>query len=153
MTADSTKNREQRTENRSRSSVIGRRSSVFRKGFTIAEVLVASLLLTSAMVPILRALTGAHTLDVKIERRTHSLTLAEAKLEDIKARSIYSYADNFSDTSSSLDGPYLCRVLDNALGADTRSVAVFVGYDNNSNSSLEDDEVQVCLKTLIARRW
>jgi prepilin-type N-terminal cleavage/methylation domain-containing protein len=60
-----------------------------RKGFTLIEVLMASMLLTIAMVPILKGLTSAHTLDVKIERRMRSLTLAEAKLEDIKARSIY----------------------------------------------------------------
>lgn len=127
--------------------------SKVRKGFTIAEVLVASLLLTSAMVPILKALTGAHMLDVKIERRTHSLTLAETKLEDIRARSIYNYADNFNDASSSLEGQYLCRVLDNAVNADMRSLVVFVGYDQNDNNLLEDEEVQVCLKTLIAKRW
>ena len=58
-------------------------------GFTLVEVLVASMLLTAAMVPMLKALTGAHTMDVKIERRMRSLTLADAKLEDIKGRSIY----------------------------------------------------------------
>jgi prepilin-type N-terminal cleavage/methylation domain-containing protein len=49
------------------------------KGFTLVEVLMASMLLTAAMVPILKGLTSAHILDVKIERRMRSLTLAEAE--------------------------------------------------------------------------
>lgn len=123
------------------------------KGFTLSEVLVASMLLTVAMVPILRALTGAHTLDVKVERRMRSLTLAEAKLEDIKARSIYNYGTDFNDSSSSLEGAYLCKVIDTAVSSDLRTILLSVGYDQNGNSTLEGDEVEVTLKTLLARRW
>ena len=123
------------------------------KGFTLSEVLVASMLLTVAMVPILRALTGAHTLDVKVERRMRSLTLAEAKLEDIKARSIYNYGTDFNDSSSFLEGAYLCKVVDTAVSSDLRTILLSVGYDQNGNSTLEGDEVEVTLKTLLARRW
>ncbi len=123
------------------------------KGFTLAEVLVAAMLLTLVMVPILRGLTSAHSLDIKVERRMRSLTLAEAKLEDIRGRSIYNYGLNFNDPSSSLDGAYLCRVADVPAGLDLRSIVVSVGYDENSNGLLEGGEVEVTLKTLIARRW
>ena len=123
------------------------------KGFTLAEVLVASLLLTIVMVPILKGLTSAHTLDVKVERRMRSLTLAEAKLEDIKARSIYNYSIDFNDASSSLEGAYLCRVVDSAVSSDLRTILLSVGYDENGNNLLDGDEVEVTLKTLLARRW
>jgi len=123
------------------------------KGFTLVEVLVASMLLTIAMVPILKGLTSAHILDVKIERRMRSLTLAEAKLEDIKARSIYNYSTDFNDASSSLEGLYLCKVTDTAVSADLREILLSVGYDDNSNGQLGGKEVQVTLKTLLANRW
>ena len=123
------------------------------KGFTLSEVLVASLLLTIVMVPILKGLTSAHTLDVKVERRMRSLTLAEAKLEDIKARSIYNYSIDFNDASSSLEGAYLCRVVDSAVSSDLRTILLSVGYDENGNNLLDGDEVEVTLKTLLARRW
>lgn len=122
------------------------------KAFTLTEVIIASVLLVTAMVPILKALTGAHILDVKIEHRTASLTLAEAKLEDIRARSIYSWDTDFNDSSSSLEGSYLCTVAD-AVSSDLRKISVSVGYDQNNNSTLETDEVEVTLATLIARRW
>ncbi len=109
--------------------------------------------LTIAMVPILKGLTSAHILDVKIERRMRSLTLAEAKLEDIKARSIYNYSTDFNDASSSLEGLYLCKVTDTAVSADLREILLSVGYDDNSNGQLGGKEVQVTLKTLLANRW
>ena len=123
------------------------------KGFTLSEVLVASLLALVAMVPILRALGGAHRIDIDIERKTRSLQLAQAKLEDIRARSIYSYGTNFNDNSSSVDGQYLCKVGDASVSADLRAIVVSVGYDENNNSSLESNEVKVTLTTLLARRW
>ncbi|UCF43052.1 MAG: type II secretion system protein [Planctomycetota bacterium] len=123
------------------------------KGFTLTEVLVAAMLLTLVMVPILKGLTSAHSLDIKIERRMRSLTLAEAKLEDIRGRSIYNYGLDFNDPSSSIDGAYLCRVVDTSAGVDLRSILVSVGYDENGNGALEGGEVEVTLKTLVAKRW
>jgi len=123
------------------------------RGFTLVEVMMASMLLTIAMVPILKGLTSAHTLDVKIERRMRSLTLAEAKLEDIKGRSIYSYSTNFNDSSSSLEGLYLCKVTDTPVDANLRTILLSVGYDNDGDSVLDDSEIQVTLKTLLAKRW
>lgn len=120
--------------------------------FTLTEVIIASLILIIAIVPILKALTGAHILDVKIEHKTRSLTLAETKLEDIRARSIYSWSTNFDLSSSVLEGSYLCNVTDDVTG-DLRSVTVAVGYDQNSDGALTTGEVEVTLETFIARRW
>ncbi len=113
----------------------------------------ASALLIIAIVPILKALTSAHVVGTIIERKTRSLTLAQAKLDDIKARSIYNYALSFSETDSSLYGPYLCTVTDSGPGTDLRTVAVAVGYDLDGSNGLDADETQVTLTTLIARRW
>ena len=123
------------------------------KGFTLSEVLVASLLLTIVMVPILKGLTSAHILDVKVEHRMRSLTLADVKLEDIKARSVYNYSTDFNDASSSLEGAYLCKIVDSAVSSDLRTILLSVGYDENGNNLLEGSEVEVTLKTLLARRW
>jgi prepilin-type N-terminal cleavage/methylation domain-containing protein len=124
-------------------------------GFTLAEVVIASALLAVAIVPILKALTAAHVNTVIIERRTRSLMLAEAKLDEIKARSIYNYGwpGSFTESNSSLDGPYLCSVWDMPQGYDLRRITVSVGYDVNGNNNLSTDEVEVTLVTLVARRW
>jgi len=122
-------------------------------GFTLTEVVVASTLLAIAIVPILKALTTAHLNTAIIERRTRSLMLAEAKLDEIKARSIYNYGDTFAEADSSLDGSYLGSVEDVSAGSNLRKITVSVGDDLNANSNLEADEIEVTLSTLIARRW
>lgn len=113
----------------------------------------ASALLIVAIAPILKALTMAHYSSSLIERKTRSLTLAQEKLEDIKARSIYNYTDSYTVSNESLTGAYLCTIKDTALGANLRRINVSVGYDTDGDASLAEDEMLVLLETLIARRW
>ncbi|MHC4617319.1 MAG: type IV pilus modification PilV family protein [Planctomycetota bacterium] len=122
-------------------------------GLTLTEVVVASALLVIAIVPILKALTSAHVTGSIIERRTRSLLLAQAKLDEIRARSIYNYAANFTENHLSLDGSYFCSVVDSAKSADLRQISVSVGYDSNGDTSLTDAEIEITLTTLLARRW
>ena len=106
------------------------------------------------MVPILRALTQAHLGSVIIERRTRCLTLAQTKLDDVKARSIYNWVGPpFNEIDTSLDGAYLCTVKDVTQSADLKKITVKVGYDLNGNNLLGADEIEVVLTTLVARRW
>ena len=86
-------------------------------GFTLTEVVIASSLLIIAMVPILKALTSAHVTSAIIERKTRSQTLVQAKLDEIKARSVYHYSDTYAETNSSLEGSYLCNVADSSVNA------------------------------------
>ena len=123
------------------------------RGFTLTEVIVASALLIIAIVPILKALTSAHVTTTIIERKTRSLTLAQAKLDEIRARSIYNYSSTFTESSTSLGGSYLCSVVDTTVNSNLRTTEVSVGYDLNNNNELEADEVEVTLSTLVARRW
>jgi Tfp pilus assembly protein PilV len=123
------------------------------KGLTLTEVVVASALLLIALVPILKALTSAQVSAAIIEQKTRSLMLAQAKLEDIKARSIYSYNGSFAETDISIDGSYLCTVTDSGSAPDLRQIAVEVGYDLDGSSTLEAQEVDVTLSTLLAKRW
>ncbi len=122
-------------------------------GFTFTEVITASLLLVVAIVPILRGLSITHFHNKVIKYKTRSLTLAQAKLDRIKVRSIYHYADTFSQNDLSLDGLYLCNVADTTAEANLRKIVVFVGYDLNKNGQLAGDEILVTLSTYIARRW
>ena len=124
-----------------------------RRGFTSTEVVVASALLIVAITPILKGLTTAHLGSTIIEHKTRSLLLAQGKLDEIRARSIYGYDSSYSQSNASLDGAYLCSVTDSGPGDDLRTVAVSVGCDVNGDAFLSADEVRVTLTTLIARRW
>lgn len=136
-------------------TIVNRKSKIVNrcKGLTLTEVVMASALLLIAMVPILKALTSAQVSAAIIEQKTRSLMLAQAKLEYIKARSIYNFDSSFSENNVSLDGSYLCKVTDTSASGDLKDIKVQVGYDSDANGSLASSEVQVTLVTLIARRW
>jgi Tfp pilus assembly protein PilV len=121
-------------------------------GLTLIEVIVASALLVLAIIPILKGLTTVHSHTVMIEQRTMSLVYAQAKLDDIKARSIYGYSSNFANSSYVISGHYLGKVEDNQ-DPNLRTITVSVGYDIDDNNSLSSDEIEVSLATYLAKRW
>ena len=123
------------------------------RAFTLTEVIVASMLLLVAMIPILRGLTAAHFGARKIEKKTTSLSLAQAKLDDIKVRSVYNYAGAYTETNTDMGNSYLCSVADSAVSGDMRNITVNVGHDDDGNSVLAAGEIVVTLDTLIAKRW
>ncbi len=122
-------------------------------GFTIMEVVVASSLLLLAIVPILKALTAMHLNSTLIERKTKSLLLAQSKLDDIKARTIYGYASSYDQSDTVLETSYLCNVTDTGSGSDIRTMTVSVGFDTDGDNGLDADEIEVTLTTYIANRW
>jgi Tfp pilus assembly protein PilV len=117
----------------------------FRCGFTLTEAVVAAALLLIAMVPILKALTQANLNTVIIERRTQSLCLAQGKLNDIKARSIYGFDAISSQKNEVLTGSYLCNTAIDGSGY-LKTVSVSVGMDVNKNGALDSDEIEVVPK-------
>lgn len=121
-------------------------------GFTLTEVVVASALLIIAIVPILQALTRAQATNRIIEHKTCSLIHAQAKLDEIRARSIYHYDEDFRENDTPLGGSYVCNVVDTSGGSNIRTIEVSVGYDENNNGVLGNDEVEVTLTTLVAKR-
>ena len=121
-------------------------------GLTLTEVVIASALLIIAMVPILKGLTSANLGTVIIERKSRSLILAQAKLDEIKARSVFHYGETFAQNNVPLDGSYLCSVEDSAISPDLRKMTVSVGYDLDGDNILDPDEIEVTLATCIAKR-
>jgi Tfp pilus assembly protein PilV len=125
------------------------------KGLSLIEVAMASVLLIVAMVPILRSLTKANMLSSEIERKTQALVLAQGKLDNIRARSIYNFGSSGSFTLNNavLSGSYLCNVTDNTVSTDLKQITVSAGYDGNGSGTLSSDEVEVTLTTCFAQRW
>ena len=122
-------------------------------GFTFPEVIIATALLVIAIVPILKALTSAQVTSSIVEHRTVSLFFAQGKLDEIQANSIYHYDNSYAETDSSVQGSYLCNVVDSTVSAYLRQITVSVGYDFDGNTVLDAGEIEVTLATLLARRW
>lgn len=122
-----------------------------RHGVTLTEVVVGSALLVAAIVPVLRALTIVHVTSTVIERKTQSLILAQSKLDEIRAKSIHHYSSSFRENSKALADSYLCSVSDDEA-PDLRLVTVAVGFDENADRRLSNEEIAVTLATYVARR-
>ena len=122
------------------------------RGVTLTEVVVSSTLLVVALVPILKALTIAQMTGIVIERKTQSLILAQGKLDEIRARSIYYYSDSFQQDSTALGGSYLCTVSDDG-NSSLRTITVSVGFDADGNGRLASSEILATLTTYVAKRW
>jgi len=127
------------------------RTTTRDKGMTLTEVVVSSALLVVAIVPLLKALTVAQGTSTVIERKTRCLILAQAKLDEIRAKSIHHYQSSFREDSTALGDSYLCTVADDKDPA-LRLVTVSVGHDANANGRLTATEVDVNLATYMARR-
>ncbi|MDD5328003.1 MAG: hypothetical protein PHY02_09375 [Phycisphaerae bacterium] len=123
-------------------------------GLSIVEVVIASALLAIAIVPMLQCLTVAHANNINIEHKSVSLVLAQAKLDEIKARSVYNYTNggSFAGNNISLGGSYRCNVTDDS-DDQLKTITVSVGFDSNGDATLTGDEIDITLATLIARRW
>lgn len=121
-------------------------------GFTLSEVVIASVLLGVVIVPILKALTISQVTANRIEHKTVSLMLAQSKLDRIRTLSVYDYGSSFDESSVVLDGSYLCNVADTSAGTNLRTIAVSVGFDWDGNSTLDAGEIEVTLTSLVAKR-
>jgi len=123
-----------------------------RKGFTLSEIIVASALLIIAMVPILKALTQIHVNSMVINRRTQSLCLAKMKINQLQAKSIYNFDDIVSENNLSLGDSYLGNITNETVNSNLKTITVSVGMDRNSSGALDGSEIEITLKTRIARR-
>ncbi|MCF7974379.1 MAG: hypothetical protein K9N55_11230 [Phycisphaerae bacterium] len=120
-------------------------------GITIVEVVVASSLLLVAIVPILRAMTSAQVTGRAVERKTRSLALAQGKLSEIQACTVYDFNSSRDESGLSLATDYLCNVSDDE-DPSLKTLSVSVGFDRDGDNNLTSDEVLVTLTTLVAKR-
>ena len=124
------------------------------KGLSIIEVAMASVLLIVAMVPVLRSLSNANRLTSEVEQKTEALVLAQGKLDDIRARTIYNFSTSYTASNVVLSGSYLCNVTDTTITASyLKQITVSVGYDDNGDGTLSSGEIEVTLTTYFANRW
>ena len=123
------------------------------RAFSLTEVVVASGLLIAAIVPTLKAMTNSYICSTRVEHKTHSLLLAQSRIDEIRACTIYSYDESYSVASQPLGNGYMCTVVDSPLDTNLRRVLIFVGYDSNGDSNLAVGEMLVPLATQISKRW
>jgi Tfp pilus assembly protein PilV len=122
-----------------------------RSGVSLTEVVIATALLLVGLIPILRALTLSQASGRMIEHKSRSLTLAQARLDEIRAQCIDAFDDNYTQESRRVIGSYY-DTIDDDRGDPLKTITVSVGYDDDENQRLGSDEVLITLSTAIAKR-
>jgi prepilin-type N-terminal cleavage/methylation domain-containing protein len=122
------------------------------KGYTLTEVLVASVLLLVVSVPILKALTANYVFSNSIKYKTQSTILAKSRMDRARAIAANLYNTSLTENNTSLGGGYLCSTSDTGYSGDLRTVSISAGFDKDNDGTLDTDETQITLSTLIARR-
>jgi Tfp pilus assembly protein PilV len=118
---------------------------------SLLEVVLASVLLATAAVPIINAVTRVTQMTREIELRTTCTLLAQKELEIALAAADADFASNLGQDSKDLGAGYRATIQESVAGL-TKTIAVQVGWDASGNGVLEADEVLTTLATMVADR-
>ncbi len=117
----------------------------------MTELLVSTVLLSIAIVPIVKYLAETQVLSRRMERTTKAIFLAQRRMEKIEAQTLKKFDKDRSASNAQLMPGYLCNVTDGQEDPLLKSIKVSVGYDTNGNGILEADEINVVLDTKLAK--
>jgi len=115
---------------------------LMKKGFTLLEMLVTIMLLTTGIVSILRMMSMAMFADTNAENTIIALYLAQEKMEEIKDASSYSNIDSFAASKTALTGDYSDFDREITVSGDPKQVNVLV-YWTTKGDELSIDVVSL----------
>ena len=105
------------------------------------------------MMPMLKGLTASQVTTTAVERKTQSLILAQAKMEEIRALCVSDYSLSFTERDLLMTGLFYCDISDTSSGPDLRVIEISVGYDDDGDGRHDyGDESDAVLTTMMARR-
>jgi type II secretory pathway pseudopilin PulG len=116
---------------------------------TLVELLLATVLLGVAAVPIVQAFAHGLATSREVETRTRAMLLAQQQMETAVAAAMANFSQNLGAASQNLGGGYLATVVQTTKTSTTKLVTVQVGFDTNKNNVLETSEVLVTFGTLV----
>ena len=123
-------------------------------GHTLLEILLTISILSIALIPLMEMLPQALLLDVQLEQKAKAMFLAQRKLEEVKTKAIYGFAQDYTESATAFPSPdsaFKYTVSDDQ-GTEIKEIAVNVWYDKDGNGSADQGEEQIELNTKIARR-
>jgi prepilin-type N-terminal cleavage/methylation domain-containing protein len=126
-----------------------------RKGFTLVEIMLATVILVISIIPVTIMLPRIYTDNKSIALANRAVFLGQMKMEEVKTKALTFYNSNYSVSSAtafaSPDNMFKYKVSD-VYDTDIKTLIVTVWYDNNSNNVLDGTEESVQYKTKIANR-
>lgn len=129
------------------------------KGFTLIEVLLAIVILSIAIIPLMQIFPQASLMATDSQRETRIGFLAQQKLEQVKGQALNYFFGNYTVSATAFPSPdsdfkytvnYFTASGDD--GNQIRAIKVRVWYDDNNNGVLDGNENMIELNTKVSRR-
>lgn len=136
-----------------------------RSGFTLLEILMTMIIMTAALIPMMKLMPEGMRISRKIEQITQAGFLAQQKMEQVRLTILHSdfnfNATSANESATSFALPfdsYKYTVVDD-LAEGIKNLTVTVWFDANNDSVIDtyagayqEDEPSVTLDTRIAYR-
>ena len=126
-----------------------------RKGFTLIEIMLASVILVISIIPVTMMLPRIYKDNESIALANRAVFLGQMKMEEVKTKALTFYNSNNSVASAtafaSPDNMYKFTVSD-VYDTNIKTLIVTVWYDKNNNNAHDGSEEWVQYKTKIANR-
>ena len=124
-----------------------------KSGFTLIEVLISTIIIGVAIIPISRAMITLLEAKVISERITKTALLAKKKIEEVKLSAINSFDVNYTDSGTfpPPDDSYRYSVWDDE-DPEMKTISTTVWFDEDGDGERDDDEIFTRLDTRLSRR-
>lgn len=128
-------------------------------GFTLIEVLLALVILSIAIIPLMQIFPQASLIATNSQRETRIGFLAQQKLEQVKGQALSYFFGDYNESATAFPSPdsdfkytvsYFTTSGDD--GNQIKSIKVRVWYDDNDNSIVDGNENMIELTTKVSRR-
>lgn len=128
-------------------------------GFTLIEVLLALVILSIAIIPLMQIFPQASLISTDSQRETRIGFLAQQKLEQVKGQALSYFFGNYNESATAFPSPdsdfkytvsYFTASGDD--GNQIKAIKVRVWYDDNDNSIVDGNENMIELTTKVSRR-
>ncbi len=130
-----------------------------QKGFTLVEVLLALVVLSIAIIPLMQIFPQASLMSTNSQRETRIGFLAQQKLEQVKGQALSYFFGDYTEPATAFPSPdsdfkytvsYFTASGDD--GNQIRAIKIRVWYDDNNNGIVDGNENMIELSTKVSRR-
>jgi len=128
------------------------------KGFTLIELMLATVILVISIIPITMILPRMLTENRIVERENRAVFLGQKIMEETKTKALtYFNWDGYNKTAIAFSSPYnifkySVTYVSVAGNNNIKKITVTVWYDANNNNTADTGEEWIQLKTLITNR-
>lgn len=123
------------------------------------EILATMLIMTIALIPIMRIMPEGMKATTRVERLTKAALLAQGKMDEIRSQILgtdenYGFSNDYTESATAFPNPdasFKYTVTDDQ-GTNIKELRVSVWFDEDDDDIQDSDEESVTLDTKIADR-